>query len=104
MGNIAANQARLKRITEFAPRDLADSTELGATRLGRLVIGLQQVLADTEPHTLVGQLQAEMADFLEARPWLVDMLAFIGRKAPEAEVRAAADVLGARLRNLRFGA
>ena len=32
-----------------------------------------------------------------------DMLAFIERKAPESEVRSAAEVLGARLKNLRFG-
>lgn len=104
MGNMAANHARLKRVAEFASRDLTESTELGATRLGRLIIGIQQVLAETEPQTIIIQLQAEMADFLEVRPLLVDLLAFIERKAPEPEVRTAAEVLGARLKNLRFGA
>lgn len=104
MGSMAANQARLKRVPEFASRDLTDSTELGATKLGRLIIGVQQVLAETEPQAIVSQLQAEMADFLEARPLLVDLLAFIERKAPEEEVRTGAEVLGARLKNLRFGA
>ncbi len=104
MGNIAANQARLKRVGEFASRDLTDSTELGATRLGRLIIAIQQVLSETEPQTIISQLQAEMPDFLEVRPLLVDMLAFIERKVPEPEIREAAEVLGARLRNLRFGA
>lgn len=103
MGNMTANQARLKRITEFKSRDLTDSTELGATRLGRLIIALQQMLAETEPQTIIGQLQAEMADFREARPILIDLLAFIERKAPEPEVHTAAEVLGARLKNLRFG-
>ncbi len=103
MGSMAANQARLKRVPEFASRDLTDSTELGATRLGRLIIGVQQVLAETEPQAIVSQLQAEMADFLEVRSLLVDLLAFIERKAPEEQVRAAAEVLGARLKNLRFG-
>lgn len=104
MGSTAANQARLKRVPEFASRDLTDSTELGATRLGRLIIGVQQVLAETEPQAIVSQLQAEMADFLEVRSLLVDLLAFIERKAPEEQVRAGAEVLGARLKNLRFGA
>lgn len=104
MGSMAANQARLKRVPEFASRDLTDSTELGATRLGRLIIGVQQVLAETEPQAIVSQLQAEMADFLEVRSLLVDLLAFIERKAPEEQVRAGAEVLGARLKNLRFGA
>lgn len=104
MGSMAANQARLKRVPEFASRDLTDSTELGATRLGRLIIGVQQVLEETEPQAIVSQLQAEMADFLEVRSLLVDLLAFIERKAPEEQVRAGAEVLGARLKNLRFGA
>ena len=49
------------------------------------------------------KLRAEMADFLEVRSLLVDMLTFIERKAPESEVRSAAETLGARLKNLRFG-
>lgn len=104
MGSMAANQARLKRVTEFASRELTESTEIGATRLGRLVIALQQMLAETEPQVIVSQLQAEMPDFLEIRPLLADMLHFIERKTPEATARAAAEVLGARLKNLRFGA
>jgi hypothetical protein len=103
MASMAPNEARLKKVTEFASRDLTDSTELGATRLGRLVIALQQMHADLEPHTIISQLQAEMPDFLEARPLLVDLLAFVERKAPEANVRTAAEVLGARLKNQRFG-
>lgn len=103
MGDMRPNQARLKRVTEFASRELTDATEIGASRLGRLIIALQQMLKDTEPQVIVDQLRSEMADFLEVRPVLVDMLAFIERKAPEPEVRAAAEVLGARLKNLRFG-
>ncbi|MCV5803350.1 hypothetical protein OFN34_31605, partial [Escherichia coli] len=30
MGNMAANKAQLKRIPEFASRDLTDSTEIGS--------------------------------------------------------------------------
>ena len=103
MASMAPNEARLKQVPEFASRDLTDSTELGATRLGRLVIALQQMRADLEPQTIISQLQAEMPDFLEARPLLVDLLAFVERKAPEADVRTAAEVLGARLKNQRFG-
>jgi adenine-specific DNA methylase len=104
MGSMVANQARLKHVPEFASRDLTDSTELGATRLGRLIVGVQQILCETEPQAIVSQLQAEMADFLEVRSLLVDLLAFIERKAPEEQVRAGAEVLGSRLKNLRFGA
>ncbi len=104
MGDMRPNHARLKRVIEFASRELTDATEIGASRLGRLIIALQQLLKDTEPQVIVDQMRGEMADFLEVRPLLVDMLAFIERKSPEPEVRTAAEVLGARLKNLRFGA
>ncbi len=103
MGDMRPNNARLKRVSEYASRDLTDVTEIGVTRLGQLIIALQQLLKDTEAQVIVEQLRSEMADFLEARSLLVDMLAFIERKAPESEVRSAAEVLGARLKNLRFG-
>lgn len=101
MGSMAANSARLKRVTEFVSRDLTESTEIGPTWLGRLIIGLQQLLAETEPAVVVGQIQEDLPDFLEIRPLLIDMLLFIERKAPEQEVRDAAEVLGGRLKNLR---
>jgi adenine-specific DNA methylase len=104
MGDMRPNHARLKRVTEFASRDLTESTEIGVTKLGRIIIALQQMLKGTEPQVIVEQIKNEMADFLEVRPLLVDMLAFIERKSPEAAVRSVAEVLGARLKNLRFGA
>jgi adenine-specific DNA methylase len=103
MGDMRPNHARLKRISEFASRDLTEATEIGATRLGRVIIALQQRLKDAEPQVIVDQIRSEMADFLEVRPVLVDILTFIQRKSPEPEVRTAAEVLGARLKNLRFG-
>lgn len=103
MGDMRPNHARLKRASEYTSRELTDATEIGAARLGRLIIALQQLRKDTEPQVIVDQLRSEMADFLEARSLLVDMLVFIERKAPESEVRAAAEVLRARLKNLRFG-
>lgn len=101
MGNMTANKARLKRITEFASRDLTDSTEIGGTILGNLIIGMQQLLKQIDPQTVISQLQAEMPDFIEMRPLMIDTLAFIERKSPEGAVRSAAEILGARLRNLR---
>jgi len=103
MGDMRPNHARLKRMSEYASRELTDATEIGATRLGRLIIALQQLLKDTEPQVIVDQMRGEMADFLEVRPLLVDVLAFIERKSPEQEVRTVAEVLAARLKNLRFG-
>jgi hypothetical protein len=101
MASMTANRARLKRVTEFASRDLTDSTELGATWLGRLIIGLQQLLADTEPQIIISQLQAELPDFMEVRPLLIGLLDFLATKTPEPAVRAAAEILGARLKNMR---
>jgi putative DNA methylase len=103
MGDMRPNQARLKRVEEYGSRELTESSELGASRLGRLIIALQQLLKDTEPQIIVEQMRAEMADFLEVRPLLVDMLLFIERKSPEPNVRLVAETLCARLKNLRFG-
>jgi adenine-specific DNA methylase len=103
MGDTRPNHARLKRLSEFASRDLTDATEIGGTRLGRLIIALQQLTRDTEPQVIVEQMRTEMADFLETRALLVDVLAFVERKSSEPEVRSAAEVLSARLKNLRFG-
>lgn len=103
MGDTRPNYARLKRVSEFASRDLAGATEIGGTRLGRLIIALQQLTRDTEPQVIVDQMRTEMVDFLEMRLLLVDVLAFIERKSSELDVRNAAEVLGARLKNLRFG-
>jgi len=101
MASMTANRARLKPISEFTSRDLTDSTELGATWLGRLIIGLQQLLADTEPQVIISQLQAELPDFMEVRPLLIGLLDFLATKTPEPAVRAAAEILGARLKNMR---
>ena len=104
MRTMAANSAQLKRVPEFASRDLTDSTEIGPTWLGRLIIGLQQLLAETEPQVVVSQIQEDLPDFLEMRPMLIDMLFFIERKAPEQQVRDAAEILGGQIKNLRtFG-
>jgi len=101
MGSMTANKAKLKRISEFTSRDLTDSTEIGNTWLGTLVIALQQLQNDVEPQVVVTQIRNELPDFLEARPILLDMLQFIERKAPEQKTRDAAEILGARLKNMR---
>jgi putative DNA methylase len=101
MGSMAANKAHLKQITKFESRDLTESTELGASWLGHIIIGLQQLIAETDPQVIISQLQAELPDFMETRLLLIDMLSFIERKATDETVREVAEVLGARLRNMR---
>ncbi|MDA0127322.1 DUF1156 domain-containing protein [Vibrio sp. MarTm2] len=101
MGSMAANKAQLKRIPEFASRDLTESNEIGSTWLGQLIIGLQQLLAEAEPQTVISHLQEEFPDFMEIRPVLIDVLKFVENKAPEQATRDVAEVLGARLRNMR---
>ncbi|MGE6317711.1 anti-phage-associated DUF1156 domain-containing protein [Shewanella baltica] len=101
MGNMTANKAQLKQIPEFASRDLTDSTEIGSTWLGHLIIGLQQILNEKEPQMVISLLQEDLPDFMEVRPILIDILMFIENKAPEKITRDAAEVLGARLKNMR---
>ena len=101
MGNMKANKAQLKQIPDFASRDLTDSTEIGSTWLGCLIIGIQQILNEKEPQAVISQLQADLPDFIEARPVLIDMLSFIEKKALTKDTRDAAEVLGARIKNMR---
>ncbi|MGX8726490.1 anti-phage-associated DUF1156 domain-containing protein [Legionella pneumophila] len=101
MGNMTANVARLRRISEFSSRDLTESNEIGTTWVGHIIIGLQQLLADVDPQAVISQLQAELPDFMEVKNLLVDILKFIENKAPEKETREVAEILGARLRNMR---
>lgn len=101
MQSMAANKSRLKRIPEFSSRDLSDSTEIGGTWLGSLIIGLQQLLEDVEPKVVVEQLMQDLPDFLEVRTMLIDILTFVEHKAPDEETRGVAEILAARLRNMR---
>lgn len=103
MASMTANKARLKGVKEFASRDLTDSSEFGPTHLGRVVIALQQLLAETEPQAVISQLQEDLPDFHEVRPVLIDLSNFISRKSPDQTIRDLAEVLTGRLRNLRLG-
>ncbi|HCB0868551.1 TPA: hypothetical protein MYM69_005448, partial [Klebsiella pneumoniae] len=63
-----------------------------------------EILNEKEPQAVISQLQEELPDFIEIRPLLIDILNFFEKKAPEKATRDAAEVLGARLRNMRaFG-
>ena len=103
MGSMKANGARLKRIKEFESRDFYESSEIGKTRLGRLILALQQLIGGAEPPAVVNQLQLDMPDFLAARLALLDLLAFIEQKSLEKEARDVAEILRARLRLMRLG-
>ena len=93
----------MKRIKEFESRDFYESSEIGKTRLGRLILALQQLIGGAEPPAVVNQLQLDMPDFLAARLALLDLLAFIEQKSLEKEARDAAEILRARLRLMRLG-
>jgi len=102
MASMAPNKARLKSIEEFASRDLSDSTEIGPTYLGKLIIALQQLLQDKEPQAVIDYLHSDVTNFLEARPLLIDMAEFIAAKTRDNKVRDAAEILVARMRNQRL--
>jgi adenine-specific DNA methylase len=101
MANMNANTARLKNVTDFTSRELTDSTEIGSTSLGRLIIALQQLIAEIDPHTVIQQLQEDLADFMELRPVLIDLVDFISQKSYQTSLCEAAEVLAGRLRNQR---
>lgn len=102
MASMAPNKARLKSVEEFTSRDLTDSTEIGPTYLGKLIIALQQLLQDKEPQTVIDYLHSDIANFLEARPLLIDITQFIATKTRDNKVRDVAEILVARMRNQRL--
>ncbi|MEI6333833.1 MAG: anti-phage-associated DUF1156 domain-containing protein [Methylococcaceae bacterium] len=102
MASMAPNKARLKSIEEFTSRDLTDSTEIGPTYLGKLIIALQQLLQDKEPQSVIDYLHSDITNFLEARPLLIDITEFIATKTRENKVRDVAEILVARMRNQRL--
>ncbi|MDP2903848.1 MAG: hypothetical protein Q8N96_12215 [Methylovulum sp.] len=102
MASMAPNKARMKSIEEFTSRDLTDSTEIGPTYLGKLIIALQQLLQDKEPQTVMDYLHSDVTHFLEARPLLINMVDFIATKTKTSKVRDTAEILAARMRNQRL--
>lgn len=101
MASMAANAAKLKGVSDFTFRDLTESTEIGVTPLGHLIESIQQLLKETEPLTVVKQLQEDLPDFMEIRPVLIDLVAFIANKSKQENVRTAAEVLAGRISNQR---
>lgn len=105
MASMKANDACLKTVTEFAARELTDTTEMGLSKLGQIIIALQQLLREVEPKAVVDQLQQDIGeDFLEVRELLADITQFLERKLTDKQVVAAAEVLHGRLINFRIGA
>lgn len=102
MTSMSPNKARLKSVEEFSSHDLTDSTEIGPTILGKLIIALQQLQRDQEPQTVLNYLDSDITHFLEARPLLIDMADFIAAKTKVSKARDAADILSAKLRNQRL--
>jgi hypothetical protein len=91
----------LKGVSDFTSRDLTESTEMGATKLGRLIIALQQLSKDTDPQIVVKQLQEDLPDFIESRPVLIDLIEFIANKSKQERICEVAEILASRIRNQR---
>lgn len=101
MASMSANSASLKQPNEFRSRDLTDSTEIGPTWLGALIVGIQQILKEIELKVVVQQLMEDIPEFLDVRLKLIDMARFLASKTRDAAVRNAAEVLADRMQNQR---
>lgn len=102
MASMTANGSRLKQVDEFGSRELTDSTEIGPTWLGHLVIAIQQLLAEVEPQSVVKTLMEDLPDYLEVRPKLIDLVRFLENKSRNEAVRSAAEVLVSRMQTQRL--
>lgn len=101
MASMAANKASLKQVDDFTSRELTDSTEIGPTWLGQLIISIQQLRGEVEPQTVVKNLATDLPDYMENRLKLIDLATFLSRKARNETVRSGAEVLAARMQNQR---
>lgn len=102
MASLTANSARLKQVEDFSSRDLADSTEIGPTWLGHLIIAIQQLLREVEPQAVVKMLMEDLPDYMEIRPKLIDLTNFLSIKSSSEAVRTASEVLASRMQNQRL--
>ena len=102
MASMTANGARLKQVNEFSSRELTDSTEIGPTWLGHLMIAIQQLLTHVEPQSVVKTLMEDLPDYLEVRPKLIDLVRFLENKSRNEDVRSAAEVLVSRMQTQRL--
>lgn len=102
MASMTANGSRLKQVDEFGSRELTDSTEIGPTWLGHLIIAIQQLLAEVEPPSVVKTLMEDLPDYLEVRPKLIDLVHFLENKSRNEAVRSAAEVLASRMQTQRL--
>lgn len=102
MASMTANGARLKQADEFTSRELTESTEIGPTWLGHLIIAIQQLLAEVEPQSVIKTLMEDLPDYLEIRPKLIDLARFIEKKSRSEAVRSAAEVLASRMQTQRL--
>lgn len=102
MASMTANGSRLKQVDEFGSRELTDSTEIGPTWLGHLIIAIQQLLAEVEPQSVVKTLMEDLPDYLEVRPKLIDLVRFLENKSRNEAVRSAAEVLVSRMQTQRL--
>lgn len=102
MASMTANGARLKQADEFTSRELTESTEIGPTWLGHLIIAIQQLLAEVEPQSVVKTLMEDLPDYLEIRPKLIDLARFLEKKSRSETVRSAAEVLASRMQTQRL--
>ena len=99
MASTAVNGAMLKQVEEMTSRDLMDTTELGATHLGHLMVAIQQLLNDVDIKVVVKQLVDDLPDYYEKRGELIDMARFLAVKVTHEDVRHWAEVLGDRIAN-----
>lgn len=98
---MSANSASLKQPNEFSSRELTDSTEIGPTWLGALIVAIQQVLKEVELKVIVQQLMEDVPEFLDVRPKLIDIARYLATKSRDGAVRNAAEVLADRMQNQR---
>ena len=104
MASTTPNKARMKGPTDFRPRELAGGL-LADTPLGGVLIGLQELLDDKEPKSVVAGLRSAMESaFFQQREHMVAIAQFYSEMVADNRPEEAekAEILANRIRNEGF--
>ena len=104
MASTAPNKARMKGPTDFRPRELAGGV-LTDTSLGGVLIGLQELLDDKEPKSVVAGLRSAMESaFFQKREHMAAIAQFYSEMVADNRPEEAekAEILANRIRNEGF--
>lgn len=101
MASLKPNQAQLKSVKQFKPRELT-SGDLAGTLLSELLMAIQELLNDKDPKVVLGQIRTSLDDtYFQKRLHLMAMAHYLAEMWRDLHPEEAqkAEIIGDRIRN-----